>query len=125
MPDRHDILHGSRAWDRLQDGIPEAVQPKELRDWMHAMASVLTVMVAYQNDALDQIREGDLRDIELSQETGSLERRVFDGETGIVTTLRTEFRNANKWVLAAVVGGLVAIIGTLSTLLIATQGAGS
>ena len=115
MTNRSDIMRGSPGWKRLGDGIPQNVAPVELRVILHDLINVLQTVVPKLDETIDEHRK-------LSEALDEIDSRVFDSEHGIVSKLRGEFRNANRWILVAVVGGLVTIIGTLSVILLTTKG---
>lgn len=49
----HDILRGSHAWERLQQGIHPDIGDPHLRTWMHDWVSVAQIIVPTLNDLLD------------------------------------------------------------------------
>lgn len=54
---RHDILHGSQAWERISNGIPQEVTDLALRRILHDYAQIMTAVVDSLNRSLDAVEE--------------------------------------------------------------------
>ncbi len=124
MPD-HDILRGSHAWERLQQGIPPEIQDPMVRRMFHDYANVVTILVASINgmhDVADRHVEAAAEEhLRIHQridrrgeEHEKLRDRLLDGENGSIVKLDRSLRTyidgktgKSTALLLTVLGGIV------------------
>ena len=118
----HEILRASKAWERLQLGIPREIEPAALRDYLHDLANVLPVVVDELDRALDALDTINDRVDTRHAEHDDLNARVFDGETGIIVRLKAEFEKRSGAIVKGLIATMGTLIGTLIVLLIQSRG---
>lgn len=133
----HDIMRGSAAWARLQDGIPSDVTDPHLRQMFHDYATITMVLVNIANEMLDEHKRLHLRIDRRATDTesrhtesitafASLRDELLDPREGIVQGLRDHTdRKVGRMtgVLMTVLGGVVVASVMLAANLLARGGA--
>lgn len=119
----HDILKGSVAWERLQQGIPGEITNPGTRRMFHDYAVIITVLVNAINELLDEQARLHERINRRRDVHDTFKDRLLDPEEGLLKKNRdyTDSKTGRMTaLLLTVLGGVV----TASIMLAASLASG-